>query len=90
MTSVAKALRDMGFRRTTKGARYGIRPRLVLDNVEVTADRHGIDVWVNHPEGLYQGPARQLSLSFKKWPRDAALAVVAATIEHRKEGLKHD
>jgi hypothetical protein len=88
MTSVAKALRDMGFRRTTAGARFGIRPRLVFENVEVDAHRSGIDIRVEHPDGLYGGPARSMSLSFDRWPKAAAIAVVAAIVEHRKEGWK--
>lgn len=88
MTSVAQAIKAMGFKRTTRGAKYGIRPRLMLDNVEVSHDRSRIDVWVHHPDGLYGGPARRVVLNLGEWPVDAALAVVAAIIEHRKEGLK--
>jgi hypothetical protein len=88
MTSVAQAIKAMGFKRTTAGARYGIRPRLMLDNVEVSHDRSHIDVWVHHPDGLYEGPHRRVTLDLDRWPTEAAIAVLAAIVEHRKEGLK--
>jgi hypothetical protein len=47
--NINKWLKDRGFKLSAKGRRYGIRPRLVLDNVEIHhADKHGIDVWVNN------------------------------------------
>ena len=86
--NITKWLKDRGFKLSTKGRRYGIRPRLVLDNVEIhSADKHGVDVWVNNPDGLFGGPARQLNVSFEKFPQDVALALVEVLINTRK--VKH-
>ena len=86
--NINKWLRDRGFRLSSKGRRYGIRPRLVLDNVEIiSADKHGIDVWVNNPDGQFGGPARQLSVSFDKFPQEVALALVEVLINTRS--VKH-
>jgi hypothetical protein len=82
--NITKWLKDRGFKLSAKGRRYGIRPRLVLDNVEIIrADQHGIHVWVNNPDG----PARQLSVSFEKFPQDVALALVEVLINTRE--VKH-
>lgn len=82
--NITKWLKDRGFKLSAKGRRYGIRPRLVLDNVEIiSADQHGIHVWVNNPDG----PARQLSVSFEKFPQEVALALVEVLINTRK--VKH-
>ncbi len=87
MTSVSQAIKAMGFKRTTAGAQYGIRPRLMLDNVEVKHDRGRIDVWVHHPDGLFAGPSRRVVLELDRWPTDAAIAVVAAIVAHRQDGI---
>ena len=86
--NITKWLKDRGFKLSTKGRRYGVRPRLVLDNVEIiSADQHGIDVWVNNPDGQFGGPARQLSVSFEKFPQEVALALVEVLINTRD--VKH-
>jgi hypothetical protein len=86
--NINKWLKDRGFKLSTKGRRYGIRPRLVLDNVEIiSADKHGIHVWVNNPDGQFGGPDRQLSVSFEKFPQDVALALVEVLINTRN--VKH-
>jgi len=82
--NITKWLKDRGFKLSAKGRRYGIRPRLVLDNVEIiSADQHGIHVWVNNPDG----PARQLSVSFEHFPQEVALALVEVMINTRD--VKH-
>ena len=86
--NITKWLKDRGFKLSAKGRRYGIRPRLVLDNVEIiSADKHGIHVWVNNPDGQFGGPDRQLSVSFDKFPQEVALALVEVLINTRK--VKH-
>lgn len=83
--NINKWLKDRGFKLRTKGRRFGLRPRLVLDNVEIiSADQHGIEVWVHNPDGLFGGPARTLDLSFKEFPQDVALALVEVLISTRK------
>ena len=86
--NINKWLKDRGFKLSAKGHRYGIRPRLVLDNVEIiSADKHGIDVWVNNPDGQFGGPARRLDVSFEDFPQDVALALVEVLINTRN--VKH-
>jgi hypothetical protein len=86
--NITKWLKDRGFKLSAKGRRYGIRPRLVLDNVEIlSADKHGIDIWVNNPDGQFGGPARRLNVSFEKFPQEVALALVEVLINTRK--VKH-
>jgi hypothetical protein len=85
--NITQHIKAIGFKLTTKGRRYGVRPRWVLDNVEVNFDKHGISVWVNHPDGQFGGPARKLYLSFEEWPESVALSVVETLVNTRK--VKH-
>lgn len=78
-------LRDHGFKRTSEGKRFGIRPRWVLDNVEAEIDSDGIRLWVEHPDGLYGGPSRKIELTFEQWPRDVAFALAEVVIATRSE-----
>jgi hypothetical protein len=87
MRGAVNALKAIGFKRSAKGARYGISPRLVLDNVEAIADSSGIGLWVNHPGGLFAGPHRKISLDADRWTLTAAMAVVAAVVEHRNDAI---
>jgi hypothetical protein len=84
-TSITNWLQEQGFKRTTAGKQYGIRPRWVLDNVEVNADRHAIRVWVNAPDGKFGGAARKVTLFLNEWPLPVALAVAKAMIDTRAE-----
>jgi hypothetical protein len=86
--NITKWLKDRGFKLSAKGRRYGIRPRLVLDNVEIiSASKHGIDVWVNNPDGRFGGPPRRLNVSFEHFPQEVALALVEVMINTRD--VKH-
>jgi hypothetical protein len=82
--NITQHIKAIGFKLTTKGRRYGVRPRWQLDNVEVNFDKHGVNVWVNHPDGQFGGPARKLYLSFKEWPQSVALSVVETLVNTRK------
>ena len=86
--NITKWLKDRGFKLSAKGRRYGIRPRLVLDNVEIlSADKYGIDVWVNSPDGIFGGSPRSLNVSFEQFPQEVALALVEVLINTRD--VKH-
>jgi hypothetical protein len=78
-------LLEQGFKRTSKGKQFGIRPRWVLDNVEAEIDRDGIRLRVEHPDGLYGGPSRKIELTFGRWPRDVAFALAAVVVATRGE-----
>ena len=83
--NITKWLKDRGFKLSAKGRRYGIRPRLVLDNVEIiSANKYSIDVWVNSPDGIFGGSARRLNVSFEQFPQEVALALVEVLINTRK------
>jgi hypothetical protein len=87
MRGAVKALKAMGFKRSTEGARYGASPRLVLGNIKAIADRNGIELFIRHPGGLYAGPAREIHLGADRWTLTAAMAVVAAVVEHRNDAI---
>jgi hypothetical protein len=78
-------LRQQGFKRTSEGKRFGIRPRWVLDNVEAKIDHSGICLWVEHPDGLFGGPSRKIELPFERWPREVAFALAAVVVATRGE-----